>query len=261
MSGLLEGRRVIVAGVGPGLGRAAALAAARHGADVAIAARSADTLEAVADEIRALGRRALPVPTDLTRDGDCDRLVERTVDELGGVEGLVSNAFAMPPFEPLVEQSLDTIRDSLEINLFATLRLARAAAPPMQRAGGGSVVVTLSSVLRQVRHTFGAYKIAKHGLLGMARSLAGELGPRGIRVNSLAPGYVGALAAELDAKLRSAWTGEAEDAIHARIMESHMLRRVPEPEEIAGTMVYLLSDLAGVVTGQCIDVNAGEFQH
>lgn len=261
MTQLLEGKSVVVAGVGPGLGRAVALVAAEHGADVVLAARSHDTLEKIAEEVRSTGRRALAVSTDLTSDEDCARLIATAESELGGVDGLVSNAFAMPPFEKLVDQSLDTIRDSLEINLFASLRLAKAVAPVMQRAGRGSIVITLSSVLRQTRTTFGAYKIAKHGLLGMARSLAHELGPDGIRVNSVAPGYVGELAAEMDSKLRSAWTGEDEASIHRRIVEAHMLRRVPEPEEIAGTMVYLLSELASPVTAQCIDVNAGEFQH
>ncbi len=259
--GLLEGRVVLVSGIGPGLGRSNALACARQGADVVLAARTEERLEEVAKEVEALGRRALCVRTDIAQDADCDNVVARTVEHFGRLDVLINNAFSMPPFKMLVDESLDTIRKTFEINLFAALRLSRAAAPHLEESPGGAIVMINSSVMRHVRPTFGAYKMAKHGLLAMAQSLACELGPRGIRVNSIAPGFIGEVAADGLAMIQSAQTGKPADEIKAEIIESHMLRRVPEPDDIADAVVFLCSDLARAVTGQCLDVNAGEFTH
>ena len=101
---LLENKVVIVSGIGPGLGRATALAAARHGADVVLAARTQSRLQEIAAEVEALGRRALSVVTDVSVDADCQALVDRTMQELGRIDVLVNNAFKMPPFELLTEQ-------------------------------------------------------------------------------------------------------------------------------------------------------------
>jgi NAD(P)-dependent dehydrogenase (short-subunit alcohol dehydrogenase family) len=103
--------------------------------------------------------------------------------------------------------------------------------------------------------------MAKHALLGLAQSLACELGPKGIRVNSIAPGFIGEAAADGLAAIQSKSTGVPAEQIKAEIVDSHMLRRIPEPEDIADCVVFLASDLARVVTGQCLDVNAGEFTH
>lgn len=258
---LLEDRVVLVSGIGPGLGRANAVVCAQHGADVVLAARTPERLEEVAKEVRQLGRRALPVPTDVSKDEDCAAVVARAVEEFGRLDGIVNNAFVMPPFERLAEQSIDTIRESFEVNLFAALRLAREAAPVMREQGGGSIVMILSAILRQNLPDYGAYKMAKHALLGLARSLAAEMGPDGIRVNSVAPSYVGDATARLVARLSAATTETSEEDAYRGILDTTMLKRVAEPEEIAESVVYLLSDLSRVVTGQCIDVNCGQFAH
>lgn len=258
---LLAGKVVVVAGVGPGLGRETALACARHGADVVVAARTRARIDKVADEVAALGRRALAVETNVSSDDDCRALADATMDAFGRIDTLVVNAFRMPPFEALVDQSLDTIRKTFEVNLFAGLRLAREAAPHMAKAGGGSIVMINSSVLRSARPMFGAYKMAKHALLALARSLAAELGPQKIRVNSLAPGFVGRAAANGLAQLQAAHRGVPTEQIVDEILSDHMLRHIPEPDEIADCVVFLASDLSRVVTGQCLDVNAGEYTH
>jgi NAD(P)-dependent dehydrogenase (short-subunit alcohol dehydrogenase family) len=262
MSGdLLKGRVVLVSGIGPGLGRSNALACAKQGADIVLAARTESRLEEVAKEIEALGQRALSVRTDIAKDEDCRAVVARAIDQFGRLDVLINNAFRMPPFELLVEQSLDVIRKSFEVNLFGALRLSREATPHLEKSPGGSIVMINSSVMRHTRATFGAYKMAKHALLGMAHSLACELGPKGIRVNSIAPGFIGEAAADGLSALQSATTGKPRDEIKAEILESHMLRRIPEPDDIADCVVFLASDLSRAVTGQCLDVNAGEFTH
>jgi len=259
--GLLKGRVVLVSGIGPGLGRSNALACASQGADLVLAARTKDRLESVAKEVEALGRSALCVSTDIAQDGDCAALITKTIDHFGRLDVLINNAFTMPPFELLVEQSLDVIRKTFEVNLFAALRLSREAAPHLEKSPGGSIVMINSSVMRRARPTFGAYKMAKHALLGLAQSLACELGPRGIRVNTIAPGFIGQAAANGLAAIQSSQTGDPAEKIKAEIVESHMLRRIPEPDDIADAVVFLASDLSRAVTGQCLDVNAGEFTH
>lgn len=259
--GLLAGRVVLVSGIGPGLGRSNALACAKQGADLVLAARTQSRLEAVAKEVEALGRRALCVSTDLSRDADCEAAIARAIDAFGQLDVLVNNAFMMPPFELLVDQSLDVIRKTFEVNLLAALRMSREAAPHLEKSPGGSIVMINSSVMRRARATFGAYKMAKHALLALAQSLACELGPRGIRVNTIAPGFIGEAAANGLAAIQSAQTGQPAQEIKAEIVESHMLRRIPEPDDIADAVVFFASDLSRAVTGQCLDVNAGEFTH
>jgi NAD(P)-dependent dehydrogenase (short-subunit alcohol dehydrogenase family) len=260
-SHLLKDRVVLVSGIGPGLGRSNAIACAKQGADIVLAARTESRLEEVAKEIEALGQRALCVPTDISRDEDCAALVEKAVEHFGQLDVLINNAFRMPPFEMLVDQSIDVIRKSFEVNLFAALRLSKEAAPHLEKSPGGSIVMINSSVMRKTRATFGAYKMAKHALLGMAYSLACELGPKGIRVNSIAPGFIGEAAADGLSALLAATTDVSREDAKAEIIESHMLRRCPEPDEIADCVVFLASDLSRAVTGQCLDVNAGEFTH
>ncbi len=258
---LLAGRVVLVSGIGPGLGRSNALACAKQGADVVLAARTESRLEEVAKEVEALGQRALCIPADIAQDADCSALVEQAVDAFGRLDVLINNAFTMPPFELLADQSLEVIRKTFEVNLYAALRLSREAAPHLEKSPSGSIVMINSSVLRRARPTFGAYKMAKHALLGLAQSLACELGPRGIRVNTIAPGFIGEAAADGLAAIQSATTGEPAAKFKAEILESHMLRRIPEPDDIADAVVFFASDLSRAVTGQCLDVNAGEFTH
>jgi len=258
---LLEGKVAIVSGIGPGLGRSIAMACAREGADVVLAARTPARLDEVRGEIEGLGRRALSVPTDIAEDADCKALADAAMEAFGRIDALFNNAFVMPPFQSLVDQPIDTIRKSFEVNLYGALRTCQAVIPHMAKSGGGSIVMTNSSVLRKGRPAFGAYKMAKHALLGMARNLAVEVGPMGVRVNSIAPGFIGARAADLLSQIEAPGRGVPAEQIKAEILESHMLRRIPEPDDIADVAIFLASDLARAVTGQCVDVNAGEFTH
>ncbi len=186
---LLRDKVVVVSGVGPGLGRAIAVRSALAGADVVLAARTESRLAEVADEVTTLGRKAVSVRTDITDEASAEHLVAAALDAFGRVDTLVHNAFAFPPMADLIATELAAIRSSLETNVLGALRLTRLFAPALEDAGG-SVVMINSAVLRHSRRTFGAYKLAKAGLLSLAQSLSSELGPRGIRVNSVAPGYI-----------------------------------------------------------------------
>jgi NAD(P)-dependent dehydrogenase (short-subunit alcohol dehydrogenase family) len=257
---LLTDKVVLVAGVGPGLGQAVAVRAAQAGADVVLAARTESYLAEVAGKVTAAGRRALAVPTDLTDEAATQRLADAAVAEFGRVDTLVNNAFAMPPMRSLGKVELDDLRDSFEINVLAALRLTRLLTPALV-AAGGSVVMINSAVLRHSRRPFGPYKLAKAGLLAVAQNLAGELGPQGVRVNSVAPGWIWADNLRLWFDYLAAKREVPAQQIYDETAAGTDLRRLPEPDEVADAVLFLASDLARAITGQCLDVNCGEFHH
>ncbi|GAA1958384.1 SDR family oxidoreductase [Amycolatopsis minnesotensis] len=260
MTDLLAGKVVLVSGIGPGLGRSIAVRSALAGADVVLAARTESRLAEVAGEIGALGRRAVTVPTDITDESSAEALAGKAVEAFGRVDTLVHNAFAIPPIMDLADVDLDAVRAGFETNVLAALRLTRLCTPALEESGG-SVVMINSAVLRHSRRTFGAYKMAKASLLALAQSLASELGPRGVRVNSVAPGYIWADSLKWYFGYLAKERGVPPEQVYAETAETIDLRRLPEPDEIADTVVFLASALARCVTGQCLDVNGGEYHH
>ncbi|GAA4588723.1 NAD(P)-dependent dehydrogenase (short-subunit alcohol dehydrogenase family) [Actinoplanes octamycinicus] len=257
---MLADKVVLVAGVGPGLGRAVAVRAAQQGADVVLAARTESYLTEVAGKVTAAGRRALVVPADLTDEDSSAALVRTALDRFGRVDGLVNNAFAMPPMRSLGKVDLDDLRASFDVNVFAALRLTRLLTPALVESGGAVVMVN-SAVLRHSRRPFGPYKLAKAGLLAVAQNLASELGPLGVRVNSVAPGWIWADSLRMWFDYQANQRGVPTRQIYDEIAAGTDLRRLPEPDEVADAVLFLLSGLARGITGQCLDVNCGEFHH
>ncbi len=250
---LLQDKVVIVSGIGPGLGRSIAVRAAAQGADLVLAARTASRLDEVANEVVALGRKAICVPTDITQESD---LAERAIEAFGRIDVLVNNAFAMPTMRDLSKVDLGAVRESFDTNVIGTLRLTRSVAAHMT---GGSIVMVNSAVLRHSRRTFGTYKMAKASLLAMAQNLASELGRQGIRVNSVAPSYIWNDQLRTYFEYLGAKRGISGQDVYDELAATTDLGRLAEPDEIADTIVFLASDLARAVTGQCLDVNCGEF--
>jgi len=258
VNAVLADKVVVVAGVGPGLGQAVAVRAALAGADVVLAARTGSYLAEVAGKVTAAGRRALAVPTDLTDDAAVGALAEAALTEFGRVDALVHNAFVMPPMRSLGKVDLADLHDSFDVNVLAALRTTRALTAALI-ASGGSVVVVNSAVLRHSRRPFGPYKVAKAALLAVAQNLASELGPKGVRVNSVAPGWIWADTLRAWFDYQAAERGVPARQIYDEIAAGTDLRRLPEPDEVADAVLFLASDLARAVTGQCLDVNCGEF--
>jgi NAD(P)-dependent dehydrogenase (short-subunit alcohol dehydrogenase family) len=257
---LLQDKVIVVAGVGPGLGRSIALQSARAGADVVLAARTASRLDEVAKEIAALGRRGLAIPTDITDEGATAHLAEAALDAFGHVDALASNALAMPPIADLADVSLAAIRTSLDANVVAALQLTRLFVPALA-ATGGSVVMINSMVVRYSQRTMGPYKMAKAALLAMAQSLATELGPQGIRVNSVAPGHIWGDSLKWYFGYLAKKRGVDAQQIYDETAAAIDLGKLPEPDEIADAVVFLASGMARAITGQCLDVNCGEYHH
>jgi NAD(P)-dependent dehydrogenase (short-subunit alcohol dehydrogenase family) len=257
---LLPGKVVVVAGVGSGVGRAIALASAREGADVVLAARTASRLDDVAKEVAALGTRGLAVPTDLADEQAAARLAEAAQDAFGRVDALAYNALAMPPIKDLGEVSLDAVTAGFELNVVAALRLTRLFTRALAESKG-SVVMINSMVVRFSQRRMGPYKLAKAALLAMAQSLATELGPQGIRVNSVAPGHVWGDSLQWYFGYLAAKRGVDAQQIYDETAARTDLGRLPEPGEIADAVVFLASPMARGITGQCLDVNCGEYHH
>src|SRR5579863_3503430 len=228
---LLAGTVAVVSGVGPGLGRSIALACAREGADVVLAARTAARLDEVAKEVTALGRRALAVPADITGEGAAGRLAQATLAEFGRADTLVHNAFAIPPLTSLADADLDALRTAFDTNVIAALRLTRAFTPALA-AVQGSVVMINSAVLRHSRPPYGGYKMAKSALPALARSLATELGADGIRVNSVAPGYIWAGTLKWYFGYLAEQRGVDRQQVYDEAAATTDLRRLPGPDGV-----------------------------
>jgi len=258
---LLEGRVAIVSGIGPGMGRDVSLALAREGADLAIAARTQASLEALAEEVKALGRRVVTVPTDIAKQEDCKRLADVARQELGAIDVLVNNAFLSAPYELFENVKLDDWRKIFDVNLFGSLALSQAVVPHMKQRGGGSIVMVNTMSLRIIEPRFGGYAASKAALMTASQTMAKELGPYKIRVNSIVPGYIWGPALERYfagiAKQRGIAPKEVYDEIAARTALGH----IPTSEEIAGSVVFFASDLSCAVTGQALDVNGGHYFH
>jgi NAD(P)-dependent dehydrogenase (short-subunit alcohol dehydrogenase family) len=217
-------------------------------------------LEDVAAEIKELGRRALVVPTDMTVAADAERLAAAAVEEFGRVDALVHNALVMPPIADLGKVDLDAVQAGFANNVISALRMTRLFIPALA-ATSGSVVMVNSMVVRFSQRTMGPYKMAKASLLAMAQSLATELGPQGIRVNSVAPGHIWGESLKWYFSYLARKRGVDPDEIYQETAQNIDLGRLPEPDEIADAVLFLASPLARAITGQCLDVNCGEYHH
>ena len=186
---LLNDRTVIVSGVGRGLGRDLVLACAREGARVVLVARDRDRLLEIQAELGAKVR-SHHVAVDASDPDAAARIARETLEHFGRIDGLVNNAAVVPPLTELADAPIADVQASLDANFATALHLTRAVVPTMRAQQQGSVVMVNSAVIRHPKWQFGAYNVAKHALLGLARSLALELGPAGIRVNTLAPGKI-----------------------------------------------------------------------
>ncbi|WP_231509216.1 MULTISPECIES: SDR family oxidoreductase [Nocardia] len=257
---LLEGKVVVLSGVGPGLGRALGAEAARMGADLVLVSRTERRLEKMAEVVRSHGRKALVVPTDITDEEQRRALVDRALAEFGRVDCLINNAFAIPPMEPITGIELDALRTANETNVFAPLRLSTLFADALA-ATRGSIIMLNSCVSFDSEPIYAGYKLSKGTLAHLASSLATELGPRGIRVNSVAPSYIYEDVNKAYFDWLAAQDGVTHEEIYRRKAEPTDLKRLASPEEVARAALFLATDLASAVTGQILTVDCGEYHN
>ncbi len=243
----LTGKVAIVTGAGLGIGRGIAIGFAEAGADVVLAARTAADLEEVAGHVRALGRRALVVPTDVTDAAACEALVAATVGEFGRLDILVNNAGGAMPRAAL-DTSEGFMARTFAFNVTAPLTLTKLAARQMVDTVGSGAVVNISSRSASMTQTmFVAYGAAKAALDRMTRNIAPELAPR-VRVNAIDVG--GVATRSLDIVL-------TDDGLRQQFLDGTPMGRPGEPEDIACAVLYLASDASSWVTGKVFEVDGG----
>lgn len=254
---LLEGKAVVVTGVGPGIGREAVLAVARQGADVALGARTEERLKEVAAEVEALGRKAVYLPTNIAKEEECVALADAAVQAFGRIDALVQNAFKQPPMRTIEEESSVEWERSFRINVLGSIAMAKAVLPAMKKQESGAIVFVNSLSARNNDVTLGAYSAAKSALLSVARTLAREWGPYGIRVNSVAPGHVYGPNLKWYFDHLAKEQGRTFDEVKGEIDALSPMGRIATSEDVAGVILFLASDLSAGMTGQTLDVNAG----
>ena len=229
----LNGRTAIVCGASAGMGLATAEALSAEGANVAMFARRRDELGREAERLAAL-----PVRGDLTNPKDLERLVEKTLEAFGGIDILVNNGGG-PPRTSALEMTDETVEDAVELLLLSAIRLTNLCLPHLRQSGHGRVINITSSSVREPIDNLALSNSVRPGVIGWAKTLAREIGPDGVTVNSIAPGRIET--ARLLAK-------DAEDI---------PLRRVGQPKEIGDVICFLASDRASYVTGAVIPVDGG----
>jgi NAD(P)-dependent dehydrogenase (short-subunit alcohol dehydrogenase family) len=258
---MLEGKVAVITGAGPGLGRTLAVLMAKEGADIALAARSADTLEAIAAEVATTGRTALAIPTDVSAPAQVRALADAVIERFDRVDVLVNAAFPGTHRKNVLDMDaayLEQWRRAVEIAAYGTLLACRHFAPHMVAAGRGAIV-NITSMSSRVgyagRSDYAAGKAAVHLL---SHCLAGELGPSGVRVNCVAPGWIQSPVLEDWMRARAAAEGRTYDEVRAGDVRGMALRRIATEEDVARAVVFLASEQASATTGATIDVNGGQ---
>ena len=259
MTKLLDGKVVVISGVGPGLGTTLAHRCTQEGADLVLAARTPERLDDVAKQIADVGGRAVTVRTDITEDDQVSNLVDSTLEAYGKVDVLINNAFRVPSLKPFAGTSFQHIRDAIELSALGALRLIQGFTPALAEAHG-SVVNVNSMVIRHSQAKYGAYKMAKSALLAMSQTLSTELGEQGIRVNSVLPGYIWGGTLKGYFEHQASKYGTTVEQIYDAAAVNSDLKRLPTEDEVASAILFMASDLSSGITGQALDVNCGEFK-
>lgn len=246
----LTGRVAIITGSSRGIGAATAHMMARHGAKVVISSRNQDACDAVAAEINALhgAGTAIAVAAGISRKQELQNLVDQARAQLGPIDILVCNAASNPYYGPMSGISDDHFRKILDNNVLSNHWLIQMVLPDMRAAGRGSVVIISSIGGMQGTASIGAYNISKAADFQLARNMAVELGRDNIRVNCIAPGLI-----QTD-MARALWE---DDNVMGYVRKITPMRRIGQPDEIAGAAVFLASDASSYMTGQSIVIDGG----
>lgn len=244
---LLQDRIVLVTGASRGIGAATARLVAAHGAAVAVNyLHNEKAAKAVVDAIEAEGGRALAVQADVRDQSEVEAMVGWVSDELGFIDTLVNNASIQFPVVPFMEYPWEAFHDKLVGELGAAFFCCRAVAPAMIEHGRGCIIAVSSGLSRHPGHGFCAHSTAKSGLDAFVRALALELGPHGIRVNTVSPGLT----------ITDATAFLPQEAKNASARATPLGRNA-EPEDIAGVVLAMAADTTGFVTGAYVPVSGG----
>ena len=245
----LKGKVALITGSSRGIGKAIAEQYAAHGARVVISSRKAEACEAVAKELTDQGYEAIAVPCHIGDKGELQKLVDATMKQWGRIDVLVANAATNPVYGTMAELSDEAYDKIMNTNVKSTWQLCNMVLPQMAERGDGAVILLSSIAALRGNTVIGCYGMSKAAEAALARNLALEWGPHNIRINSIAPGLVKTDFA------KALW----EDPERLKRVENQTpLRRIGEPDDIAGVALFLGSRMGAYVTGQTIVADGGE---
>ncbi|MCQ4362243.1 SDR family oxidoreductase [Mycobacterium gordonae] len=243
----LRGKKALITGASSGIGRTVALAYAEAGAEVALAARHLDALEALAEEIAAAGGTAVPIACDVTRQDQVTAMVDRMTAELGGIDIAVCNA-GIVSVTPMLDMSLEEFERIQHTNVTGVFLTAQAAARAMVAQGrGGSIITTasMSGHIINIPQQVGHYCTSKAAVIHLTKAMAVEFAPHHIRVNSISPGYIMTELVEPLAEYHRLWEPKIP------------MGRIGRPEELNGLYLYLASAASSYMTGSDLVIDGG----
>lgn len=252
---ILKDKVVIITGAGPGMGQAMCRGAAAEGARVVISARSVDAINALADEIKAVGGDAIAVPCDVSDTAQCQALAKAALDQWGRIDGLVHSAYYHPDWTGLDQHDIDQLTRALDVVAVGGVRMAQAVIPAMRAQKSGSIVNISTLATRKPMPGEGGYAMAKAALNQASRQLAVELAGIGIRVNTALMGWMDG--APLQAYFEN--MGEGASAFRQQRASEIPVGHIPPDKDCAKAVYFLLSDYASEITGAALDVNGGDW--
>jgi NAD(P)-dependent dehydrogenase (short-subunit alcohol dehydrogenase family) len=256
--GLLAGRVTIVTGASKGIGRVNSHVFAAQGARVVCGARTGHLVEETAARIRDDGGEAIAVTCDVSREDDARRLVATAVERYGRLDCLVNNAGDSGPTRPVQDYSLDDWYYTVDSCLTSAFLCAKFAVEPMIASGGGVIVNIASMAGRRGLPFRVGYCAAKSGQMGLTYGLAVELGPHNIRVNAIVPGAIAGDRIDRVIAGQAQMRGVSEEQLRQSFVERAPLRRMATADDVAQLALFLCSDGARNISGQCIPINAGD---
>ncbi|MFG2657565.1 SDR family oxidoreductase [Streptomyces sp. NPDC048425] len=256
---LLNGKTVVVSGVGAGLGHQVAAAVVRDGGNAVLGARTEANLAKSAAEIDPDGAHTAYAATDITDESQCEALAGLARERFGGVDAVVHVAAWDSYFGGLEDADFSTWQQVIDVNLLGTLRMTRACLPALKERGGSVVVIgTQSAVAAPSQVWQAAYAASKGALTSAMYSMARELGPHRIRVNTVLPGWMWGPPVEAYVQFTAHTEGVSQDEVLGRLTERMALPELATDGDVADAAVFLASDRARAITGQSLLVNAGE---
>lgn len=251
---------VIVTGSGAGIGRATALRFAREGATTVVTDVNVEAMKKVAAEIESIGSRCIPIRADGTKRDDVKNMVASAVDQSAKIDVLINNVGVFSP-KPFLEMDERDWQYCLAINLTSTFYACKEVIPHMIRRKYGRIVNVSCSAGKVGTPNFSHYSAAKHGVIGLTRSLALEFAKDGINVNAVCPGEIRTEMLDKATRDRALQLKVSEDEIHTRRIASIPVGRYGTPDEVAGLILFLASEDANYITGQSYNITGGQISH
>ncbi|MDG2028190.1 MAG: SDR family oxidoreductase [Acidimicrobiales bacterium] len=255
---ILEGKTVMVVGVGPGLGSSCAAAALRDGANVVVVARNEERLSGIAAELDPSGERVVAAPGDIMDQASIEAAVAAGTERFGGLDAVV-NVAAIEPVAAIEDLQDVDLAKCLEVNLVGAMHVVRAVVPAFEARGGGSIVLIGSQAsIKPSPVPQPAYAAAKSALNTLAREMAVSYGPKGIRVNTVVPTWMWGPNVQMYCEWQASERGVTAEDIRDEIAGGMALRTMPTDADVAESVIFFMSDRASMITGQRLLVNAGE---